>query len=519
MATTMSSILRAQGRLEKLVPLAIIDIGSNSVRLVVYEGLSRSPTVMFNEKVLCGLGKGLAESGELNPTGVERALAALRRFRALAEQIGCEAIHTLATAAAREASNGPAFVRRAEETLGAEVKVLTGREEALYAALGIVCGVHSADGVVGDMGGGSLEYCRVHDADVEKGRTVPLGGLRLTDDSDGDIAKARELAREAMTGDSILKAGKGRTFYAVGGTWRAFGRLHMERIDYPLHVMHEFCIPTGTARELCAEIVAAHDAGETLEGMKAISSNRQNLLPYGAVVLDELMRIMKPERIVFSGLGVREGYLFSLLPTNIQEADPLLTAAEEFAVLRARSPVHARELARWSGEAFAELGYDETKAEKRYRKAACLMADISWRSHPEYRGDQALNIISNGAFVGITHEGRAYMALANYYRHEGVLEEDVSPDLIQVAGPRVRERARLLGALMRVAYLFSGANAGVVQRLAFEREGDAVRLLVPRDLAKFEGERLAKRINQLGQTIGAEITFEVDDPQAERLTA
>ena len=489
--------------------MAIIDVGSNSVRLVIYEGLSRSPTVLFNEKVLCGLGAGLAESGELNPTGVERALAALRRFRALAEQTQCESIHTLATAAAREATNGPAFVKEAERILGEKINVLTGREEAYYAALGIVCGVNKPEGIVGDLGGGSLEYSEVEGRDVEKGRTVPLGGLRLMDDSGGSLARARAIAREHMGGDKILKRGRGGTFYAVGGTWRALGRLHMERNDYPLHVMHEYEVAAREAKALCDEIVAAEEAHRELGGIDAVSSKRQELLPYGAVVLLELMRVMKPERVVFSALGVREGFLYSRLPKEVQKLDPLLVAAEEFAVLRARSPVHARELARWSGDAFAALGFDETKDEKRWRRAACLLADISWRSHPEYRGDQALNIISNGAFVGVGHEGRAYLALANYYRHEGVQGDDVSPDLIRVAAPRVRERARLLGALMRVVYLFSGSMPGVVPRLSFLRDGDDVRLLVPPDLAKFEGERLAKRISAFGSTLNANVTFEV----------
>ena len=511
MTRTLSSILKAQGRLRKLRPVSIVDIGSNSVRLVIYEGLSRSPTVLFNEKVLCGLGAGLAETGLLNPTGVDRALATLRRFRALSEQAQAERIHILATAAAREAENGPAFVKEAERLLDTEIHVLTGKEEAYYAALGIVCGVEGPVGIVGDLGGGSLEFSAVDGTDVAKGRTVPLGGLRLADDSGGDLKRARAIAREHVGADKILRKGRGGTFYAVGGTWRAFGRLHMERRDYPLHVMHEYSISGDDARELTRSIVAGDAAG-----MAAISSNRQKLLPFGAVVLDEVIRVMKPERIVFSALGVREGYLYSLLPKETRKADPLLVAAEEFAVLRSRSPVHARELARWSGRAFEALGYDETADEKRCRKAACLLADISWRSHPEYRGDQALNIISNGAFVGVSHEGRAYLALANYYRHEGLLSDDLSPALIAVASSRVRERARLLGALMRVAYLFSAAMPGIVPRVAFERDGDAVRLLVPRDLARFEGERLAKRLSQLGSAIGCEVTFEIAPEPAEK---
>ena len=320
MTRTLSSILKAQGRLRKLAPVAIVDIGSNSVRLVVYEGLSRSPTVLFNEKVLCGLGSGLAETGLLNPTGVERALATLRRFRALAEQAQSESMHILATAAAREAKNGPAFVKEAERLLGTKVHVLTGKEEAYYAALGIVCGVTAPKGIVGDLGGGSLEFSTVDGDEVAKGRTVPLGGLRLADDSGGDLHEARRIAREHIEGEKMLRQAEGGTFYAVGGTWRAFGRLHMERRDYPLHVMHEYAIGADEARSLAAAIVSE---GSDAEGMEAISSNRRKLLPFGAIVLDEVVRSMKPERIVFSALGVREGYLYSLLPGKTRRADPL----------------------------------------------------------------------------------------------------------------------------------------------------------------------------------------------------
>jgi len=506
MARTLKSILKAQGRLRKLSPVSIIDIGSNSVRLVVYEGLSRSPTPLFNEKILCGLGSTIASTGRLDDAGVIRALAALRRFRVLSEQAGADDIHTLATAAAREAENGPSFIKTAEEILGTSIHVLTGAEEALFAAQGIQCGFLHPKGVVADMGGGSVEFTGIDGKPTGKGVTLPLGGLRLLDEANGDIKAARDIVRKALRGNEILKESKGGTFYAVGGTWRALGRLHMARVKYPLTVMHNYELGAKEARKLCSRLTGKN--GAAVRGVEAVSSNRRNLMPFGAVLLSEIMAVMKPERIVFSALGVREGYLFSLHSEKTQAADPLLTAAEEFAVLRARSPVHARELVKWTGDAFKKFGIKETDGEKRYRRAACMLADITWRSHPDYRGDQAVNLISNADLVGVTHEGRAFLALASYYRHEGMVNDEMSPALVSIASPRVREHARILGALFRVAFQFSAAMPGVLPNIKIAAEkGEAVEIRVPDHLSDFKGERLMRRINGLANTIDRDIKW------------
>ena len=506
MAKTLKSVFKAQGRLRKLVPVAIIDIGSNSVRLVIYEGLSRSPTPLFNEKILCGLGAGLSSTGQLDPQAVDRALMALRRFRLLINQTGASEIRTLATAAAREAKNGPEFIRQASKILGQKIHVLTGAEEAKFAAYGIQCGFLDPVGVVADMGGGSVELTQIDKGPTGNGVTLPLGGLRLQDDSGNDVIEARRLIKKALKGNSVLKAAKGGTFYAVGGTWRAMGRLHMERVKYPLSVMHNYELSPKEARKLCSRLTGKN--GAAVRGIEAVSSSRRSLLPYGAVLLSEILAIMKPEKIVFSGLGVREGYLYSLLPEKVQNSDPLLIAAEEFAVLRARSPKHARELVKWTGAAFKVFGVKETKEEKRYREAACQLSDITWRSHPDYRGDQALNLISNADFVGVSHAGRAYLALASYYRHEGLMDDEISPAIISIAPERLREQARLLGALFRVAFLFSAAMPGVLPNVKFVPEGDdAYNLVVPKELADFEGERLSRRMKGLASVLEKEVQW------------
>lgn len=506
------TLTQAQGRLKGLEPVAVIDIGSNSVRMVVYEGIVRSPTVFFNEKILSGLGKGLAQSGRLSDKSVASALEALRRFRAVAQQAGARKIYTIATAAAREAENGADFIAQAEEILGENIQILTGKEEAYYSALGIISGFYNPDGIAGDLGGGSLELVDVQghnpDSAIGNGVTLPLGGLRLQDLSGGKIAEAAKITRKHIGDVSFLKQGKGRTFYAVGGTWRNLAKLHMSAKHYPLHVMHGYAMDPEDAYHFLYR-VARFDIAN-MRGIDAVSKNRRQLLSYGATVLMEVVKKMEPAQIVFSALGVREGYLFSLLKKKEQQLDPLLSAAEEQAVLRSRSPRHAHELAEWTGTAVEMLGFDETEDEKRYRRAACLLADISWRAHPDYRGPQALNIIAHGSFIGIDHPGRAYMALANYYRHEGVMDDDAAPEIIRISTPRLRDRARVLGALLRVVYLLSASMPGVIPQLKWRQEGDNLALVVPEDYRDMISGRLESRLNALMKVTGKSLCFRIE---------
>lgn len=490
----------AQGRLPDRLPEAVIDIGSNSVRLVVYEGLARAPTLLFNEKILCGLGRGLAKTGRLDDGAVQSALGALRRFHALAAQAGAARVHVLATAAAREAENGAEFIAAAEALLKTPVRVLSGHEEAYYSALGVVSAFHPADGITGDLGGGSLELIDVRGREIGEGVTLPLGGLRLVDLSGGSLAEAARIARKHLAATPMLANGKGRNFYAVGGTWRNLAKLHMSVKHYPLHVMHGYEIVADEALSFLKRV--AHGDLDKMRGIKVVSKNRRGLLSYGASVLLEVVKIMKPQKIVMSALGVREGYLYSLLSAEEQSADPLISAAEELALLRSRSPLHARELADWTGTAFSVFGVDETEEEARCRRAACLLADISWRAHPDYRGPQAFNLIAHGSFIGVDHPGRAYIALANFYRHEGLIEDALAPDIVRVATPRILERARLLGALLRVVYLYSASMPGVIPKLAWRREGDTLTLVVPAAFADLLGERPEARLQQLAKLTG-----------------
>ena len=482
----------------KYRPVAVVDIGSNSVRLVVYDGLRRSPTPVFNEKILCGLGKGIAITSRLNESAVVRAIAALKRFRTLAKQIGCNEVYAVATAAAREATNGEEFIEQAEKALGAGIDILTGKEEARYAALGVVAGIPDADGVVGDLGGGSLELIDVEDGKLFDGVTLPLGPLRLMDMSGDNMGRARKIVDEYLHDTRVLDKLKNRSFYAVGGTWRNLARIHLAHAHYPLHVLHEYTMTRQQAQSI-AELVSGM-SGAALKDVKDVSKSRANTMPYGSMVLERLIDIGKPKDVVCSVYGVREGYLYSKLPRKKAKLDALLSSCWDFARRYARSPEHELELCDWTDQIFGPKAIKETPEEQRLRYAACLLADIGWRAHPDYRADRSMSMISQAAFVGVDHPGRVFLALTIFYRYEGEVMKD---DLTRLLSEQQMERAHLLSSIYRLAYILSAAMPGMLPRIGLILEGSKVLTLrLPNKLKDLMGERVEKRLASLAFEMG-----------------
>lgn len=500
----------APSRLVGHGPISVIDIGSNSVRLVTYERLSRSVTPVFNEKALCGLGRGLAETGRLDEAAVENAIAALHRFKVISDQLGSVEILVVATAAAREATNGAEFIERVSEICDAEPMLLSGQDEARYSAYGILAGFYNADGVMGDMGGGSLEIADIKGETLNEGMTFPLGGLRLQDLSGNKLSKALNIADKELADNEILKAGKGRAFYAVGGTWRSLAYLHMRQNNYPLRVLHNYAVPAKKMRAFCEEIIKADP--EKIEMIEFISKSRAVLLRYGAAVLLKIIEQMKPSEIVISALGVREGLLYAQLGDLQRAEDGLIAGAETLSLLRSRSPDNTIELFEWTSSLFKAVGFEENASQKRLRKAACLLADVGWRAHPDYRGDQSLNTIAHAALVGIDHPGRAFISLAVYLRHEGQRNDKSLPKLLSLLTDEdMRIRARLLGLAFRTAHLISASTAGTLLKSDFiESEGTLI-LEIDEELAAHVGERLVRRLNQIGKLIDIKVKIELSD--------
>ncbi|MBC8129474.1 MAG: exopolyphosphatase, partial [Rhizobiaceae bacterium] len=277
---------------------------------------------------------------------------------------------------------------------------------------------------------------------------------------------------------------------------------------YPLHVMHGYEIETDAWSDFL-DAVAKGDPDE-LPGIAAVSRSRRALLAYGAVALQSVLKYVKPSSVVLSALGVREGYLHSLLSEKEKAKDPLIEAALEISILRSRSPRHAVELVDWSHRTFDILGIEESPYEERLREAACLLADIGWRAHPDYRGKQSLSIIAHAAFPAVDHRGRAYLGLTNYYRHEGNFEQVAVPDIESLLDARMLTRARMLAALFRVTYLLTASMPGVLPRLKWMQDPrGGFALVLPKDLAGLVGERPEGRLEQFGKIVERTLRLDI----------
>ena len=482
--------------------VAVIDIGSNSVRLVVYESLSRSLVSVFNEKALCGLGREVQSTGLLAPDAVAKALTSLRRFRALCRIQKVGRVYAIATAACRDATNGPEFIAKAERICGVPISILSGPREAKLSALGVISGIHNPDGIVGDLGGGSLELIDVRGNRVRSGVTLPLGSLALADASHKSLKRAENIVRNAITGVDLLKGGRNRTFYAVGGTWRALARIHIVQSGYPLKVMHGYSIPAADALDFALRLRRLA-ATNRLADIEVVSDARRPLLTYAALVLEHVIRAARPKTIVFSTFGVREGLFYEMLPQDERGDDGLICAAQNLNRLLSRSARHADELVAWTDRLARIVHLRESDEDRRLRHAACLLSDIGWRVHPDHRGEETLSLITNANFGSISHQGRAFVALAVFYRYAGLSEQNEPPGTIRdLLSPAMDERARLLGAAFRVAHLISAARPGVLPATHFRSRGRKLMLVFEHQMVDLVADRVGSRFKQLARLVG-----------------
>ena len=482
--------------------VAVIDIGSNSVRLVVYQSMTRSLVTLFNEKALCGLGREVQSTGLLARDAVSRALTALRRFRALCRVMKVGRVYAVATAACRDAANGPEFIAKAERICGVSIEILSGQREARLSALGVISGIHKPNGIVGDLGGGSLELIDVRGGRLRQGVTLPLGSLALQDASQKSVKRAEGIVMTDLLNVTQLKAGAGRNFYAVGGTWRALARLHILQSGYPLRVMHGYSIPAAEALDFARRLRRLATAN-ILANIESIADARRPLLSYAALVLEHIIRVAKPETVVFSTYGVREGLMYSMLPPKERSKDGLICAAQTLNELLSRSARHAEELIEWTDRLVRVVKLRETDEDRRLRHAACLLSDIGWRVHPDHRGEETLNLITNGNFGAISHQGRAFVALSVFYRYAGLSEQNEPPVIIQqLVPPAMLERARVLGAAFRVAHLISAARPGVLPATHFRSRGRKLMLVFEHRMVDLVADRVGSRFKQLARLIG-----------------
>lgn len=460
-------------------PVGIVDIGSNSIRLCVYDGAARVPVPLFNEKAVCGLGQGLGASGRLNPEGVEHALSVVGRFAELSRAMEVERLDILATAAVRDATDGAAFVGEVQRRYGVEVKILSGGQEAKLAALGVLCGTPDADGIVADLGGGSLELITVSGGEVGSHVTLPLGLLRLSEASGDDRAKAGAIVEKNLAGIPWLGEGKGRSLYAVGGAWRAIARICIAQTHHPLTVLDNFSLDAKEALRIIDLI--SNQSKKSLEKVPGVSKKRVQGLPLAAQVLEKVVRATNPARLVFSIYGMREGQFYKRLPEKLRAELPLISVCRNLALMNSRFPEHGDEVMAWMRPLFP----NETEHEAVLRHAACLVSDIFWNEHPDYRAEQAFLKILRLPFMGVPHAERAAIAFTVLTRYQGDEDNPQVQKAIALLDEAALTRCRITGLALRLAHTVSGGAPNLLRLTRLTREGGNLVLEVPADNPAF----------------------------------
>ena len=472
-------------------PIAIIDIGSNSVRLVVYAGPERIPSPIFNEKVMAGLGKNVAATGRLGEEPQERALAALRRFRILTRQMGVRRTRVVATAAVREAENGDAFMDRVRE-IGFEPELLSGEEEGIMAGQGVLSGIPDADGIVGDLGGGSLELVDIADGKVVDSMSLPFGVLRIGALAKSEGGLARKLDK-ALDGRAVKKRARKRPFYLVGGSWRSLARLDMLLAEHPLPITHQYCMPPSRAAEL-QKILAAMKPD--LKSLPALPDARLPTLPNAALLLKAVVDELKPSELVVSSFGIREGLLFDDLDPKKRRRDPLIEAAREAGRGLGRFAEHGALLDRWIAPIF-----DDDGEYARLRLAACLLGDIAWAAHPDFRAERGVDMALHGNWVGVDAPGRVMMAAALSANFGGGRSFAEHPAARLCSRDQLDQAGRW-GLAMRLGQRLSGGVAASLERSRLAIDGEALRLTLREEDAPLYGETVERRHETLAKSLG-----------------
>ncbi|WP_309605161.1 Ppx/GppA phosphatase family protein [Phenylobacterium sp.] len=477
---------------------AVIDVGSNSVRLVIYQLDGRSIWTLYNEKALAGLGRDLPSTGRLSPDGVEVALVAIRRYRALLDGWAAENVTAAATAAVREAADGPAFLRRIRDETGLTVRVLTGEEEARYAALGVIAGQPDAQGVVGDLGGSSLELVRLNPAGPEAGATLPLGPFALGAPRQLDIDRTHRLIDAALS--PVAKRFATRSFHAVGGAWRNLALFHMELADYPLHVAHQYEMSRADALDV-SRLVARQSRG-SLERMQGLSKKRVETLPYSAVVLDALIERLGVERVTISAFGVREGLLLDAMDQAVRARDPLIEGCEALTAARGATADLGAALEAWLTPAFDTLDPVFGARDPVLLAAACRLADLGTRLHPDHRADLAFEQVLRAPIAGMTHAERGFLASVAFARHTTAPNPPEAATIARVVSAERRQRARALGAGVRLGCDLSGRNPRLLERSNLSVQGERLILTASRGWEDMLlGEQTAKRAQTLATAL------------------
>lgn len=482
----------------------VIDIGSNSIRLVVYDDLSRAPFPRFNEKSMVALGAGLNTDGIFTEEAISRALHAIQRLSAIAKAMKVDRIDVLATEATRRAANGGDLIDAIRKKTGLETRILSGEEEAHYTAHGVISGFFQPKGMIGDIGGGSLEVAEVVVDHVgERMTSMPLGALPVTAKLQEGYSSAKEWI-DSILAENLPPMLTDPIFYAIGGGWRALARIHIAMNDHPVSVVHGYELPTEELRSLAKNIAKMSPA--EVAALPDVPSRRVETLAASALVMSRVLRKLVPERVIFSSYGLREGWLYSQLDKQEQYRDPLLDGAQAIGLPVARVPEFSAALASWTDELFP----GETQGDRRLRLTVCALTDVAWREHAKIRAVDSFFRLLQFPFIGLSHPERAFISVAILARYGGKLDEKVKATTSKLLTANELRRAEILGRVLLLGHRFSASVPEILQHARLRIDSDAVRLEILDSQSVPDGDAVQSRLRRLAKATGvdgAEIVY------------
>jgi exopolyphosphatase/guanosine-5'-triphosphate,3'-diphosphate pyrophosphatase len=477
---------------------AVIDVGSNSVRLVLYRIEGRSIWTVFNEKVLAGLGRDLNSTGRLSPEGAAAAMSALRRFQMVVGRISRDRIFTAATAAIRQASDGPAFTEQVASETGLDLRVLSGLEEARYAALGVLAGAPAETGLVGDLGGASLELTPIGPDGAGAGASLPLGPFAFRARGDSDLEGLRREIDERLTGIERFRTSH---FHAVGGAWRNLALIHMHMTGYPLRVVHQYEMSRTDALNACRFV--ASQSKKSLEAVEGVSRKRAETLPHAAIVLERLILRLDIQTVYLSAYGVREGLLFEAMDQATRRLDPLIEGCSALAARNGADAGLGPALSEWLKPVFQILDPVLGDRDSILRSAVCRLADLGSRLHPDHRADLVFEQVLRAPIAGQSHAERAFLAVAAFSRHSSSSSMPEQAAINRLLPEAARRRARALGAAIRLGCDLTGRDPALLSRTQLSLDGEHLSLTADPGLKDLLlGEQTTRRFTALAGHLG-----------------
>lgn len=480
--------------------VAVLDIGSNAVRLVVYDGRNRAPVKIHNERDVCSLGADLGKTGRLSPEGVTRALKSIGRFAALITAMKIKQVEAVATAALRDASDGPDFIARVQKDFGLKIRVIDGEEEARLSAVGVMMNGLGSRGIIGDFGGGSLELIVVENNRVKDKASLPIGSHRLHA-IDGRDAQVHMVDAQLQT-VAFLKKYKDCDFYALGGSWRTMAKAHMRMVDHPLKVMDQYTLTGAQALDFAG--LMSQQSLASLEKTAGMSKKRVQDMGVAALCMARVLETLQPARVIFSATGLREGAIYDALPPAVQKQDALIASCRKIALKISRFDdlKSFRQMADW----LAPLFPAQDSGFFRHLEAASLLSDTGWFEHEDYQAQHAFDRILLLPFYGIDHTGRAFLALANYVRYAGTGLEDVARVARKILTEEGITLAITAGLAMRVGYLLTGGALSLLKNTTLVLTQDHVTLTLHKQAAGLYADVIDDAMRDLAEMLGRTAT-------------